>query len=176
MPNNTAKMFHTVTYRNAAGETTDVVVTGVQGAAPAAGHFSVTPSLTGGTLAAATYSYKVTVVVNGVESPPVAAAKTGVVASGSTGSNTIDFTAGLAAFPTATAWKVYGRTGGTELFIATINAPTATYVDTGSVTPSGAQPAANQAIAFRNRGTKATQTQIPKATTAKQTGAYFKRT
>lgn len=176
MSNKTAKIFQTVTYRNAAGETTDVVVTGVQGSAPAAGDFSVTPSLTGGTLVAATYSYKVTVVVNGVESPAVATAKTGVVASGSTGSNTISFATGLASFPTATAWKVYGRTGGTELFIATVTAPTNSYVDTGSVTPAGALPTATNAITFRNRSTKATQAQIPKATTTKQTGAYFKRT
>jgi len=176
MSNKTSKLFHTVTYRNAAGETTDVVVTGVQGGAPAAGDFSVTPSLTGGTLAAATYSYKVSVVVNGVESPPVATAKTGVVASGVTGSNTISFATGLASFPTATAWKVYGRTGGTELFIATITAPTNSYIDTGAVTPLGALPAANNAVSFRNRSTKVTQTNIAKATTAKQTNAYFKRT
>lgn len=176
MSNRTAgKVGDVVSYRNAAGKTTDAVVTGVQLAAPVAGDFTVTGSTTGGTLAAATYSYKVTAVVNGVETPPVATAKTGVVASGSTGSVTINFTAGLSSFPTATAWKVYGRTGGTELLIATVTAPTATYVDTGAVTPAGALPTATGAVRFKNMGAKTILTQIPKATSDKQTGVYFNR-
>lgn len=164
-----------VSYRNAAGKTTDAVILGKQGAAPSASHFTVTASDSGGSLAAATYSYKVTAIVDGVETPPVAAAKTGVVTTGNSGSVTIDFTAGLAAYPTATSWRVYGRVGGSELRIATINAPTATYLDNGSVTPSGAQPSDNGAVRFRNFGDKTVQTQIPKATTTKQTGAYFNR-
>jgi hypothetical protein len=174
MSNRTAKLRDVVTYRNAAGETTDVVVSGIQGNAPAAGDFTVTPSAAGGTLATATYSYKVAVVVNGITSPAVAAAKTGAV-TGPTGSVTINFTVGLASFPTATAWKVYGRVGGTELLIATITAPTATYVDTGAVTPAGALPTATNAIRFRNRGTKVTQVDVPKATTTKQASAYFNK-
>lgn len=176
MSNQTAKINQVVTYRNAAGETTDVVVSGVQGAAPAGGDFTVTGATTGGTLAAATYSYRVSVVVNGVESP-AATAETGVVASGTTGSVTIDFTVGLTSFPTATAWKVYGRTAGTELLIATVSTPTATFVDTGAVTPAGALPSATgTTVGFRNRSTKTTQTGVLKATTVKQTDAYFKRT
>lgn len=166
------KIGDTVSYRDANGKTTDVVVMGKQGSAPAAGDFTVTGSTTGGTLAADTYSYRVSVVVNGVESPAVAA-KTGVVASGSTGSVTIDFTTGLASFPTATAWKVYGRTAGSELLIATVSAPTATYVDTGAVTPDGALPAANSAITFKNFGTHTVMSQIPKATASKQTNVYY---
>lgn len=42
----------------------------------------------------------------------------------------------------ATSYKVYGRTSGSELFIATVVAPTATFSDTGSLTPAGALPAA----------------------------------
>lgn len=174
MTNRAAKMNDVVSYRDAAGSTTDVVITGIQRSAPAAGDFTVTPSAAGGTLASATYSYKVTAVVDGVETPPVAAAKTAVV-TGPTGSVTINFTTGLASFPTATAWKVYGRVGGSELLIATVTAPTATYVDTGAVTPAGALPTATSAVRFRNRGTKVTQTQIPLATTTKQTGAYTNR-
>lgn len=173
MSNRTAKLNDVVSYRDAAGYTTDVVVTGIQAAAPVAGDFTVTPSAAGGTLATATYSYKVTAVVDGVETA-VSVAETAAV-TGPTGSVTINFTVGLASFPTATAWKVYGRAAGTELLIATINAPTATYVDTGAVTPAGAQPADTDAVRFRNRGTKVTQTDIPKATTTKQTGAYFNR-
>jgi len=175
MVNRVAKMNDVVTYRDAAGGTTDVVVTGVQGAVPAAGDFTVTGSGAGGTLATATYSYKVTAVVDGVETPPVAAAKTAAV-TGPTASVTINFTTGLVSYPRATAWKVYGRTGGTELFIATITAPTATYVDSGAVvTPAGALPAATNATRFKNMGTKTVLAQIPRATTTKQTGAYFNR-
>lgn len=175
MANRAAKMNDVVSYRDAGGQTTDVVVTGTQRSAPAAGDFTVTGSGAGGTLATATYSYKVTAVVDGIETAPVATAKTAAV-TGPTASVTINFTVGLASFPTATAWKVYGRVGGSELLIATVTAPTATYVDTGSVTPAGALPAATSAVRFRNRATKATQTQIPMATTTKQTGAYFNRT
>ena len=173
MPNRRAKLNDVVSYRNANGETTDVVVSGVQGNAPAAGDFTVTAG-TAGTLATATYSYKVAVVVDGVTSPAVATAKTAAV-TGPTGSVTVNFTTGLASFPTATAWKVYGRVGASEQLIATVTAPTATYVDTGAVTPSGAVPTDTEAVRFRNRGTVATQTDVPMATTAKQTGAYFNR-
>lgn len=174
MPASNAKLGKTVSYRNAAGKTTDVVLLGKQGNAPAAGDFTVTGAITGGTLPAATYSYKVTAVVGGIESP-ASVAETSAVASGTTGSVTINFTVGLASFPTATAWKVYGRSAGTEALIATVNAPTATYVDTGAVTPTGAPPAANSAIRFKNFGTKVVQTQVPKATSADSTNAYFSR-
>ncbi len=175
MANREAKMNDVVSYRKTGGKTTDVVITGLQPAAPAQANFSVTPSASGGSLADGTYSYKVAVVVDGNTSAANATAKTGVVAaSGGAGRNVIDFTAGLAAFPTATAWKVYGRTGGTELLIATITAPTATYNDTGAVTPAGALPTDTNSVRFRNRGTKVTQTDVPMATTTKGTG-YFNR-
>lgn len=174
MPNRTAKMNDVVTYRTAGGETRDVVVTGVQPATPTTSHYTATGAITGGTLAAATYTYKISVVVDGVESA-ASATKTGVVASGATGSVTIDATALLAAYPRATSWKVYGRTG-TQLLIATISAPTATYVDTGAVTPAGASLSATGAVRFRDRGAKVTRTQIAKATTTRPTTeAYFNR-
>lgn len=173
MPLRAAAVGEVVSYRNADGETTDVVVTGAQKAAPASGDFTVTGSGTGGTLATATYSYRVTAVVNGVETP-AATAKTAAV-TGPTASVAIDFTVGLTSYPTASAWKVYGRTGGTELLISTINAPTATFTDTGALTPSGALPAATSAVRFRNFGTKTVQTQIPKATALTDVNAYFKR-
>lgn len=172
MPNRTAAVGDVVTYRNAAGKTADVIVTGAQGAAPVAGDFTVVGSTTGGSLAAATYSYKVAAVVDGVESA-ASVAETGVVASGSTGSVTINFTAGLASFPTASAWKVYGRTADAEELIATVTAPTATYVDTGAVTPDGEPKEATGAVRFKNFGPHTILTDIPKATTTKQAGAYF---
>lgn len=57
--------------------------------------------------------------------------------TGATNENTISWTLPAQ----ATAAKVYGRTAGGELFIATVNAGTDSYLDTGSVTPAGALPA-----------------------------------
>jgi hypothetical protein len=45
----------------------------------------------------------------------------------------------------ATYYKVYGRTAGSELLLATVQAPTTTYDDKGTATPSGALPASNTA-------------------------------
>src|SRR5262249_27151177 len=50
--------------------------------------------------------------------------------------------------PGATGYKVYGRTQGAEQLIATVDAGTLTYVDAGSITPSGALPTANTALAL----------------------------
>lgn len=171
MANRNAKLFESVSYRNAAGETTDVVVTAIQQAAPANTGYTATPSGAGGTLASATYSYRVSYVQGGVETP-ASTAKTAVV-TGPTGSVTIDATALLAAFPLATHWKLYGRVGASEALMATTVRATPTFVDTGAVTPSGAPKAATGAIAARNRGTATNLTQIAKATAAKQTGVYY---
>lgn len=171
MANRNAKLFESVSYRNAAGETTDIVVTGIQKAAPANTGFTATASAAGGTLASATYSYRVSIVDAGVESP-ASTAKTAVV-TGPTGSVTIDATTLLATYPTATSWKLFGRVGGSEALIATTARATPTFVDTGAVTPSGAVKSATGAISGRNRGTKTNLTQIPKATATKQTGVYY---
>lgn len=170
MPNRTASRGETVTYRNADGETRNVIVTGVQVAAP--GQPASSTSTTGGSLVAATYSYRVSAVVDGIESAP-SVAKTQVVPAGtSTNTVTIDFTA--VANARATAHKVYGRTGGSELLIATVNMPTVTYVDTGAVTPSGALPTADGRVSLWDPyGT--TLNPVLKATTMKETNVYFNR-
>ena len=175
MPNQTAVAGDTVQYRNAAGETRNVTVMGTQPAAPAAGDFTVANSGTGGTLGAATYSYKISQVVNGIEGPPVAAAKTTVVGAGSTNKCTISF-------PNATAtsvYRVYGRTGGSELLIGQTTAGATTFDDTGSVTPAGALQTADGRIAVQafSGGVPATvQAGVLKATSMKGTNVYFKRT
>jgi len=43
----------------------------------------------------------------------------------------------------ASSYKVYGRSTGAELYIATVTAPTVTYTDSGAITPSGALPTAD---------------------------------
>lgn len=166
-------MFRTVSYRDVDGMTTDVVVTGVQPDKPAIADVTLTPALAGGSLAAATYTYKVSVVRNGIESA-ASSTNTAVVASGVTGQVTVDATAMLAKYPGYTSWKVYGRTG-TQLLIATINSPTATYVDTGAATPAGASLADDKRINFRNRATKTTQTAVAAATARTDTDKYFSR-
>lgn len=171
MANRNAKLFETVSYRDASGNTADIVITGIQKAAPANTGYTLTPSASGGTLATATYSYRVAIVQHGVESP-ASTAKTAAV-TGPTGQVTVDATALLAAHPVATHWKLYGRVGASEALIATTARATPTFVDTGAVTPSGAPKAATGAIAGRNRHTKVNLTQIPKATAAKQTGVYY---
>jgi len=147
MPVRTALVGDTVSYRNARGQTRNATVITVQPAIPAAGDFTVANSGAGGTLGVATYSYKITQVVGGVESAPVAAAKTTVVGAGSTNKCTITF-------PNATAtsvYGVYGRTGGSEVFIAYVTPGVAgTYDDTGSITPAGALPTADARIGIIN--------------------------
>ena len=171
MANRNAKLFETVSYRDAAGNTADIVVTGIQRAAPDNAGYTLTPAGAGGTLATATYSYRVSIVQDGVESP-ASTAKTAAV-TGPTGQVTVNATTLLASYPTATHWKLYGRVGGSEALIATTARATPTFVDTGSVTPSGAVKAATGAIAGKNRHTKVTLTQIAKATAVKQTGVYY---
>lgn len=48
--------------------------------------------------------------------------------------------------PGTVNYKIYGRTTGAELLIATISASNNSYTDTGSITPSGVLPAANTTL------------------------------
>lgn len=132
-----------VIYRNSKGETMAVVLSGGQGDAPAAP--TGVGSGTGGTLAAATYTYRNTYVKDGVESPP-SANSNAVVTSGSTSSVALT----VVTVAGATSYKIYGRTGGSFLLMNTITAPTVLYTDTGADTPSGAAPTADFNVTFRS--------------------------
>lgn len=88
---------------------------------------------TGGTLTAATYSYKVTA-RNSVGETLASTAGSVIIAAGTT--NVANLT--WPAVPGATSYSVYGRTSGSELLIATVT--TTTYSDTGAITPAGALP------------------------------------
>lgn len=92
---------------------------------------------TGGTLAAATYYYRVSA-LDGRGGETLASAETSQVTTGATSTVTVNWDA----VSGATGYKVYGRTTGAELLIATVGAVT-TYTDTGSITPAGALPSAN---------------------------------
>lgn len=96
---------------------------------------AVATATTGGTLAAGTYGYRVSAVYPWGESR--VGAEVQITTTGTTSENTISWTLPAG----ATAAKIYGRTVGAELYIATVAAGTSSYTDTGSVTPSGALPA-----------------------------------
>lgn len=92
---------------------------------------------TGGTLAAGTYSYRVSA-LDGLGGETLVSAATTQATTGATSTVTVNW----GAVTGATGYKVFGRTAGSELLLATVGATT-TWTDTGSVTPSGALPEAN---------------------------------
>lgn len=156
-----------VLYRNAKGKYRQGIVIADT---KAPGQPASSTSTSGGTLAAATYSYRVTFVVQGLETAP-SVAKTQVT-TGATSTVTIDVT--NIAITGATSWKVYGRTGGSELLMGTVTLPTKTFVDDGSATPSGAltTDSGNVSIDVHHQPIL---TNIAKTTTLKATNVYFNR-
>ncbi|MFZ2432524.1 MAG: hypothetical protein WAW57_15400, partial [Lutibacter sp.] len=92
-----------------------------------------------GTLAIGTYYYRVT-----------ATNAYGQTLPSTETSLTLDAVGGVnvnwQAVTGATGYKVYGRTTGAELLIATVGA-VLTYLDSGSITPAGAMPTANTTFA-----------------------------
>jgi hypothetical protein len=90
---------------------------------------------TGGTIGAAvTCTYMVTALIGGVETA-LSNRITQVSGAGTTNTVTINW----ATVVGATGYKVYGRTNGSELLMATVGNVTS-WTDTGSVTPAGALP------------------------------------
>jgi hypothetical protein len=168
-----ARRGDTVAYRNAKGKFRNSTVVADT---KAPGQPASSTSTSGGTLAAATYSYRVTFVTQGLETAP-SVAKTQVT-TGSTSTVTVDVTA--IAPPFATSWKVYGRTSGTELLMGTVNLPTKTFVDDGSVTPAGALPTDTGNVSVRVYGSNGgsamlTFQNVAKTTTYKAVTRYFNR-
>lgn len=99
---------------------------------------TVTPQ---GTTGATTYSYRISA-VNAIGE--TLASTAGTTATGNaalSGSNFNRVT--WAGVPGAAAYKVYGRSSGSELLIATVAPTLNRYDDTGAVTPSGALPSSN---------------------------------
>lgn len=92
---------------------------------------------TGGTLAAGTYSYRVSA-LDGNGGETLASTATTQVTTGTTSTVTVNWTKVTG----ATGYKVYGRSASGEQLMATLG-DVATWTDTGSVTPSGALPTSN---------------------------------
>jgi len=163
----TARRNDIVLYRNAKGKYRQGSVIADT---KAPGQPASSTSTTGGTLAAATYSYRVTFVTQGLETAP-SVAKTQIT-TGSTSTVTIDVTNVVPSG--ATSWKIYGRTGGSELLMGTVSLPTKIFVDDASVTPAGAltTDTGNVSIDMHSEPNKQN---IAKTTTYKATNVYFNR-
>lgn len=103
-------------------------------------------SLTGGTLAAGTFSYKVVanmiVAANQTVRSTASAEVAGTVASGTTGSVTISW----AAVANATSYYVYGRSAGGQNVRFTVTAPTATFTDTGAAGTAATVPTTSGSV------------------------------
>jgi len=161
----------TVIIRDAKGKTKSGVVR-LASPRPAAPVLSAPAgSITGGTLNAGTYWYRVSATVGGIEGL-ACVEQSGVVASGSTGSVALTW----AAVSGATAYKIYGRTQGAELLLAS-QAGT-TFTDDNSLTPSGALPTMAKATATvdTNASNYAPQgglTAVPQATSMKGAGPKY---
>jgi hypothetical protein len=104
-------------------------------------------SASGGTLAAGIWRYVVTAVNANGES--LVSNEQQVTSTGSTSSNTVNW----AVVNGATGYNIYrvlaanGGTGTELLLTAIVGGATITYLDTGALTPSGAQPTVNTAFA-----------------------------
>lgn len=92
---------------------------------------TVTPSASGGTLAAGSFTYRIAAIGRSGEALASAVAS-GTAASGSTNSMVITW----AAVSGAIGYYIYGRSG-TVYRIATVGATTLTFTDTGAIAPDG---------------------------------------
>jgi hypothetical protein len=104
-----------------------------------------------------------------------AVAKTTVVGAGTTNKCTVTLPTDVGV--NGVSYNIYGRTGGSELLLASSIA-TATWDDTGAITPAGALPAADGRIgiaAYSGGVPAASLTTVVKATTVKSTNAYMRR-
>lgn len=167
MPLRVARKGDTVQYRNADGETQNVVVDGMQGAAPAT---PTSSSGTGGTLASSTtFGYKMTAVIDMAETAPSAekTEATGVAEN----AVTLDWSAVTG----ATSYKIYGRTsGGPWGFLAEVT--DLTYTDTGAATPGAAPPVTDaDSIGFKGPHDRVERSSVQKATAMKQANRYYLR-
>jgi len=171
MPLKAAKnvLKQTVKYIFANGRSMNAKVLGSAGTAQAAPGMAT--ATTGGTLAAGTYVYTTTGVVNGVET---AASVTGSqVTTGST--STVTVTA--ATVTNATSYRFYGRTAGNQFFMK--EQVSNVWTDTGSVTPNAsilppASTSTSSLLLPELQGGRLIHG-VAAATSPKQTGAYHHR-
>lgn len=154
-----------VRYKGPLGRNYDAIVLGggVIGSAPAG--LAPSTATTGGTLAASTYFYRVSAVVN--ETETALATEVSQITTGATSTVTLNWTA----VPNATSYKVYGRATGAELFMASVL--TNTFVDTGAITPAGAQPSGTLGVKLRVGRNARIIDNVPLATSMHDVNAYY---
>ncbi|WP_267716796.1 hypothetical protein [Streptomyces sp. CoH17] len=99
-----------------------------------------TTSTTGGQLSAGIYTYRLTALDDNGET--LASAEKSVTVPAGTSTNTVTVTWPSVSGATG-GYKIYGRTLGNELFIASVASGTLTYTDTGAISPSGNLPLIN---------------------------------
>jgi fibronectin type 3 domain-containing protein len=162
-----------VAFRNARGATYNGRVEAIdvtRGAAPAAP--TAGTATTGGSLAAATYSYRLSKVLGGMET--LASSAVTQVTTGATSTVTLSWTND----PSASSYNVYGRTGGSEVLLATLPAGSTGYVDTGAATPNAAIPftvaLAAKSVNIRIPG-MGTIKGVQPATAMRQSNRYYVR-
>lgn len=122
---------------------TSMVPTGLQ----------LSQSATGGNLSNGTYSYRVSAVTDvgslTIKGESLCCSSATIVLSGGTSTQTV--TLSWNRVVGAVGYKIYGRTtfSGPESYLATVNGnDTVSWVDTGTTTPSGAQPTSDTASAI----------------------------
>lgn len=167
MPLRTAlkKRGDTVSYRAPNGKSYNVTVIADQPATPTLN--VPTTQLTGGTLGTAvTCSYRLAVVISNAESQGSTAQQV-ITGAGTTNQVTLTWSAVTG----ATAYRIYGRTAGAQLFMTEVAAGTLTFIDTGAITPAGALPVAGE---VGGKIGKILLSMI-KATTMKQGDRYYLR-
>jgi len=140
--------YQTVNYRDAAGHSQDATI--LSSAALAnPGVPVVTPQ---GTTGATTYSYRIVARTAGT-APGTGQTQAGTAGTTATGNATLSVSnfnrVTWTAVPGATSYDVYGRTSGSELFMANVSGTT--FDDTGALTPAGALPGANTSFAYTIR-------------------------
>jgi hypothetical protein len=166
--------YNVVSYRDAQGTSFNgrVEATSVaRAAAPAAP--TAGTNTTGGTLVPGTYEYRLTKIINGLETLPSTVVSQVVPA----GTNTNTVTLTFANDPAASSYNIYGRAVGTPTLMASRPAGSTSYVDTGADTPGAvAVPAALAAnsVNVRVPGMGVVKGVQP-ATALRQSNRYYNR-
>ena len=113
-----------------------VTTTGPVAGVPSPGTPTAAVAGTGGTLpAGTTYQYEVTAISAAGETLP-STASAAATTTGTTSTITITWTASTGAI----GYRIYGRTTGSFLFMASVGPHTLTWTDLGLITPVGAAP------------------------------------
>lgn len=156
----------TVRYRASNGHSFDALCMGAGVIGTAVAGLAPSTSTSGGTLAASTYFYNVSAIINGTET--ALATEVSQVTTGATSTVTLNWTAKAG----ASAYRVYGRATGVPLFMAQV--ATNSFVDTGVITPVGAFVAGTLGLKLRVGSNNNIIDNVKLGATMRDVNAYFK--